>query len=97
MGKGECVCQNGHIPTENNVFRHMMRNIYDNREGLLNEKLSPNAYRNDGVRLRRKISRAKKAFEDRLAAILVNFSTKINVCAATAKEIAEDRILFVIF
>ena len=75
----------------------MMKNIYDNREGLLNEMLSSNSYRNGGVRLRKKISRDQKAFEDRLGAILLNFSSRMNICAATAKAIAEDRIFFVSF
>ena len=74
-----------------------MRNIYNNREGLLNENISPNAYRNSGLRLRRQLSRGKKAFEDRLGSIILNFSTRMNVCAVTAKEIAEDRICFVLF
>ena len=70
-----------------------MKNIYDNREGLLNEQISPNAFDNKGIRLRCKISRVKKEFEDRLCSLLLNFSSRVNICAKTAKVLAEDRIL----
>ena len=69
-----------------------MKNIYDNREGLLNEKIAPNAFDNKGLRLRSKISRVKKQFEDRLCSVLLNFSSRINVPKKTAKLLAEDRI-----
>ena len=58
----------------------------------MEEPLSPNAYRNRNLRLRRKINREKKNFEDRLAAVVLQFSTKIDLDILQVSEIAKGRI-----
>ena len=58
----------------------------------MEEPLSPNAYRNRNLRLRRKINREKKIFEDRLAAVVLQFSTKIDLDIFQVTEIAKGRI-----
>ena len=58
----------------------------------MEEPLSPNAYRNRNLRLRRKINREKKNFEDRLAAVVLQFSTKIDLDIHQVTEIAKGRI-----
>ena len=66
-----------------------MKFIYDNREAILDEPVSKKAYKNRGLRLRTKVSRPRKSFEDRLAAILCNFSSKMNVNFALVPKIAK--------
>ena len=58
----------------------------------MEEPLSPNAYRNRNLRLRRKINREKKIFEDRLAAVVLQFSTQIDLDILQVTEIAKGRI-----
>ena len=74
-------------------LRNTLRNIYDNREAILNEPLSPDAFCNKGLRLRKKIGRQQKLFEDRLAEVILNFSTKMEFEIGLVADIAQARIL----
>ena len=67
-----------------------MKNIYDKRVEILNEPLSSSAFHNKGVHLRKHISRQQKIFEDRLASIVCNFSTKIDMDVGHVTEIAKE-------
>ena len=69
-----------------------MKSIYDTRDAILAEPLSQTSYRNAGIRLRRKLSRQQKVFEDRLASIVLDFSTKIDLDIGLVTEVAKDRI-----
>ena len=71
-----------------------MKNIYDNREAILNEPLSPNAFCNKGLRIRKKLGRQQKLFEDRLAEVILNFSTKMDLEIGLVTQIAKARILW---
>ena len=66
-----------------------MKIIYDNREAILNEPLSPKAFRNKGLRLRKKIARQQKLFEDRLAEVTVKFSTRMDIDIGLVTQIAQ--------
>ena len=70
-------------------LRGALKHIYDNREAILDEPLSPNAYRNKGLRLRQKLSRQRKLFEDRLAAVILDFSSKIDLDTGLVQLIAK--------
>ena len=69
-----------------------MKCIYDTRDAILAEPLSQDAYRNSGLRLRKKLPRQQKVFEDRLASVVLNFSSKIDLNIGLVFEIAKDRI-----
>ena len=66
-----------------------MKNIYDNREAILKEPLSSNAFVNKGLRLRTKLSRQQKLFGDRLAEVTLNFSKRMNIDIGLVTQIAE--------
>ena len=66
-----------------------MRNMYNNRQAILDEPISPEAYRNQGLRLRSKLERSRKIFEDRLASVVLKFSSKIDIDVKTVTEIAK--------
>ena len=70
-------------------LRETLKTIYDTREAILDEPLSKKAYKNRGLRLRTKLSRTRKSFEDRLAAILCNFSSKMNINFALVPKVAK--------
>ena len=63
--------------------------MYDNRHAILEEPLSPDAFRNKGLRLRKKIGRHRKIFEDRLASVVLDFSSKMNLNPRLVSEIAK--------
>ena len=69
--------------------RNALRNMYDNRHAILEEPLSPDAFRNKGLRLRKKIGRHRKIFEDRLASVVLDFSSKMNLNPRLVSEIAK--------
>ena len=70
-------------------YRDALKNLYNNREAILAEPLSPDSYRNRGLRLRKKIGRQRKIFEDRLAAVILDFSSRINLDVGIVSEIAK--------
>ena len=72
--------------------RQALRNIYDKREAIIEEPLSPTAHRNRGLQLRSKIPRQQKIFEDRLASVVLDFSTKTDLDVGSVTEIAKERI-----
>ena len=67
-----------------------MRSIFENRDKILNENLDHDGYRNKCLRCRPKISPAKKAFEDRLAEVMLTFSALANIGLALVKDLAKD-------
>ena len=69
-----------------------MKNIYDRRLEILAEPLSSNAFHNKGLYLRKQISRQQKIFEDRLASVICNFSTKIDMDTGLVTEVAKGWI-----
>ena len=69
--------------------RDTLKTLYNNREAILEEPLSKNTFRNKGLCLRKKLGRQRKIFEDRLASVILNFSTKIDVSAKLAIDIAK--------
>ena len=73
-----------------------MKNIYDRRLEILAEPISANAHRCKGLRIRSKIPRQQKLFEDRLAQVLLEFSSKINLNVSSIADIAQDRIYYFI-
>ena len=73
--------------------RNTLKNIYDNREAILKEPLSSNAFANKGLRLRTKLSRQQKLFEDRLAEVTLNFSKRMNIDIGLVTQIAQVRIV----
>ena len=72
--------------------RNTLKNIYDNREAILKEPLSSNAFANKGLRLRTKLSRQQKLFEDRLAEVTLNFSKRMNIDIGLVTQIAQVKI-----
>ena len=70
-----------------------MKNICDRRVEILEEPLSSNAFRNEGINLRKHLNRQQKIFEDRLASVVCNFSTKIDMDIGLVTEIAKGWIL----
>ena len=55
----------------------------------MNEPISPKAFGNNGLNLRQKLGRQQKLFEDRLAEVTVNFSTRMNIDIGLVAQIAE--------
>ena len=66
-----------------------MKSLYVNREAILAEPISPDAFRNKGLRLRQKLGRQRKIFEDRLASIVLDFSSKMDVDIGLVAEMAK--------
>ena len=67
-----------------------MKKIHDNREAILNEPLSSNAFCNKGLRLRRKLCRQQQLFEDRLAELT---SEVMDIDIGLVTRIAQVNIL----
>ena len=67
-----------------------MKKIHDNREAILNEPSSSNAFCNKGLRLRRKLCRQQQLFEDRLAELT---SEVMDIDIGLVTRIAQVNIL----
>ena len=66
-----------------------MKTIYDNREAILAEPISKKSFRNKGLRLRKKLNRQQKIFEDRLGSVILQFSSKMDIDLDLISEIAK--------
>ena len=67
-----------------------MRRIFENRDKILKENLDHDGYRNQYLRRRPEVSPVKKAFENRLAEVILTFSALANIGLALVTDLAKD-------
>ena len=67
-----------------------MKRIWENRDQILNENLEHDGYRNKYLRRRPEVSPIKRAFENRLAEVVLAFSALANIGLALVKDLAKD-------
>ena len=65
-----------------------MKTIYDKREAILDEPISAGGYRNNGLRLRN-IGPEQRLFEDRLASVIMDFSSRMYIDIGLVQQIAK--------